>query len=274
VGLVLSWIRRTIGSASRLFSGACAVWALVAVSFNFLIAGRHREAYSRVVAAIQENPTEPPPLLPEILPNVSFNFLGWDFLAFLFATLGLGLCCIGLWKGFTAFPDPTRHDTEAPANDEADIDNPDEELFARYESLPHRYQQKVEALRAQVADWYIRLDEERRNVQGTVENLKEDQHRQACINFVEYSFASSYNGCHPAKISLERVEEHRLDKNPEPLTVKPSDLGVLEEAAAVVADWTDKGRSEFDDKVLEARTQISASWKNYQPMVLGKSNAE
>lgn len=273
-GLLLARLRRHFGDASTLFRLACVAWPIMSVTFNY-VAGRHRAAYSLVADAVQENPNASR-VVGQYLADVSFNPFVWDFQSLLFATLGFILCCAGLAKGFSSFSS-TREgpgaSQPAASSGEAEIRNPDEELFAHYESLPERYQHEVDSIRKDVADWYTKLDEERRNVHSTVENLKEEQHRQACINFVEYWFVSSYNSCHPDKITLDRLEKHRLNSYPEPLSVKPSDPGVLEEAATVVADWTAKGQSDYDERVLTARSKIRDLWNDYRDPVLGTSNA-
>ena len=296
-GLFLSWLRREFGKTSRwLYQTAWGCWMASAFAFN-LVAGRHREAYARVVEQIRETPTAPVPAARDLLPEISFNPVTWEFQALLFALLGMLLCALGCAKGFTFIrgqaDDPradgqgNKSDADGGQGESAVADGMSEapppherQLFDAFVSLPLRYQGGLtEDLRGKVANWYRALDHERRNLTSLLEMLKEVQNRQACIDAVEHAFIVAHNSNYPDKIDLQSVEAHRLEKYPEPLAVTASDPQVMEEAGALVAEWKESGQAAFDEQLAAANERISAIWNNYKALVLGKperlnSNAE
>ena len=287
-GLLLSWLHRHFGKTRRrLQQLAWVTWMALAFAFN-LVAGRHREAYARVVEQIREAQTATVPATRDILPDVPFNLLAWEFQAMLFALLGMLLCALGFAKGFTFIQG------QADRSETAEQRSPDEErggqgehtgsdgqseatspyfrrLFDEFSSLPQRYQGVLtNELRGAVANWYRALDQERRNVTTLLETLKGEQNRQACIDSVEHAFIVAHNSNYPDKIDIGSVEAHRLEKYAEPLTVTAADLQVLEAAAALVDEWRESGQASFDERIAEAHNEITTIWNNYKALVLGE----
>ena len=272
-GIFLSWLRREFGETSRwLYQAAWGCWMASAFAFN-LVAGRHREAYARVIEQIRENPTAPVPAARDLLSEISFNPLTWEFQALLFALLGMILCALGFAKGFTFTPgqaDDPRADGQGIEGDEAPTPH-ERQLFDAFVSLPQRYQGGLtKDLRGEVANWYRALDHERRNLTSLLEMLKEVQNRQACIDAAEHAFIVAHNSNYPDKIDPQSVEAHRLEKYPEPLAVTASDPQVMEEAGALVAEWKESGQAAFDERLAAANERIAAIWNNYKALVLGK----
>ena len=287
-GFLLFTLRRRFGKTKpRLYQAAWGVWMVSALAFN-LVAGRHREAYARVLERIEEAPTAPVPATRDLLPDIPFNPLGWELEAFLFALLGMFLCALGFAKGFTFMrgkADDSGADGQGSQNDEdrrqgesAGADGVTEsmsphhrQIFDAFASLPQRYQGSLtNELRGKVANWYRALDQERRNVTILLETLKVEENRQACIDNVEHAFIVAHNSNYPEKIDLQSVEAHRLDKYAEPLAVTASDPQVLDEAGGLVSEWRESGQAGFDKRIEAAHEEIIAIWNNYKPLVLGK----
>ncbi|MYE40679.1 MAG: hypothetical protein F4X27_10715, partial [Chloroflexi bacterium] len=89
MGLLLFTLRRHFGSTrSSLFQVVWGVWMLSALAFN-LVAGRHREAYARVLHEIERDPTAPVPAPRDLLPDIPFNPIAWALEALHFARLGM-----------------------------------------------------------------------------------------------------------------------------------------------------------------------------------------
>lgn len=286
-GLFLSWLRRQFGKTRHgLYQAAWGSWMASAFAFN-LVAGRHREAYALVVEQIRQNPTAPVPAARDLLPEVSFNPLTWEFQALLFALLGMFLCALGCAKGFT-FIQGQADNSQADGGAENDEDvgqgesadghgvseapPPQErQLFDAFASLPQRYQSRLTSdLRREVADWYRALDHERRNLTTLLEMLKDKPNRQACVDAAEHAFIVAHNSNYPDKVDVQSVEAHRLEKHPEPLAVTASDPQVMDEAGALVTEWRESGQAAFDKQVAAANEKIAASWHNYKALVLGK----
>lgn len=286
-GLFLSWLRRRFGDTGRwLYRAAWGSWMVSAFAFN-LIAGRHREAYARVVEQIRQTPTAPVPAARDLLAEVSFNPLTWEFQALLFALLGMLLCALGCAKGFTFIrgqADDSKADGQGIKDDEDGVEGDPanaagvseapsphhRQLFDAFVSLPQRYQGRLTSdLRGEVANWHRALDQERRNVTTLLEMLREEQNRQACIDTVEHAFIVAHNSSYPDKIDLQSVEAHRLEKYPEPLAVTASDPQVMDEAGELVSEWRESGQAAFDERIAAANEQITVMWNNYKPLVLG-----
>ena len=276
IGLLLSWLgRKGMRGMQRL---GLVAWPLVALVFN-LVAGRHREAYARVVAAIQQDPAvaASPPLPASFLPEISYNPLTWEFEALLFALLGTFLCGWGFAKGF-GFRDGSWMDNPGKlSNGERNPVLPSSEpgrrtALSAYQSVLQRYRERITALRDAVASWYRTLDQDRRDVSDTVSMLEEKQNRQACIDCIEHAFITAYNNSHAEKISLQTVEAHRHGRYPEPLLVGPSDRGILEEATALISEWHESGRSRLEEHITQTQEQLTALWAKYEPLVLAAGN--
>ncbi len=270
-----------------LYSTAWVAWMLSAFAFN-LVAGRHREAYARAVQHKIDNPTAQTPSHVDLLADVPFNLLGWEFETFLFSLLGMFLCALGFVKGFTFMKgrtnnggterqDGTKRETHTqdgsayPATMTSSSSPHNRQLFDTFSSLPQRYQRRLTNLRDEVANWYRVLDQERRTVVNTVERLKMKENRQACIDSLEHAFIVAHNSNDPHKIDIQSVEENRLKKYAEPFAVTISDPLVLEEAAALISEWKESSQADFDERIAAAHEKISEIWGSYIPIVLRKA---
>ena len=286
-GLLLFTLRGHFGRTKpSLYVGAWGTWMLSALAFN-LIAGRHREAYARVLQGIEKDPTGPVPAPRHLLPDIPFNPLAWELEALLFALLGMFLCALGFAKGFAFMRENTDiSSANGQGTEEVENRGPDEsaggdgatptksphdhQLFDTFTSLPQRYQRSLTDLRSEVANWYRALDQERRNVTTLLERLKVKENRQACIDTLEHAFIVAHNINYPHKIDLQSVEAHRVEKYAEPFAVTASDPEVLNEAGALVFEWRESGQAGFDKRIAAAHEEITAIWDNYTPLVLGK----
>lgn len=284
--LLFTLYRHFVRTRPRLYQAAWCVWMLSALAFN-LIAGRHREAYARVLQQIEKDPTAPVLATRDLLPGIPFNPLTWELEALLFALLGMFLCALGFAKGFT-FMRGKADNSGTDGQKSKDDDNRGQggstkddgvteamsphnrQLFDTFTSLPQRYQRSLTDLRREVANWYRALDQERRNVTTLLERLKVKENRQACIDNLEHAFIVAHNTNYPHKIDLQRVEVHRLEKYAEPFAVTASDPQVLDEADALVSTWRESGQAGFDKRIAAAHEEITAIRDNYTPLVLGK----
>ena len=279
VGLLVSWLGRK--GMRRMQRLGFAAWPVLALGFN-LVAGRHREAYARVVAAIDQDSTvaASPPLPSSFLPEISYNPLTWEFEALLFALLGTFLCGWGFAKGFGFRHGSWSDEPGKLSNGGGGEKRPGPRsgdprrrtALSAYQSVLRRYRQRITALRDAVASWYRTLDQDRRDVSDTVSMLEEQQNRQACIDCMEHAFITAYNNSHAEKISLQAVEAHRMERYPEPLLVGPSDRSVLEEATGLISKWHESGRSQFEGHITETQEQLTALWAKYEPLILGAGN--
>ena len=277
LGLLLFALRRHFGSRrSRLYQAVWGAWMLSVLAFN-LVAGRHREAYARVLHEIEEDPTAPVPAPRDMLPDIPFNPLAWELEALLFALLGIFLCTLGFAKGFTfrrgkaelQGDDNRRQGKSGEADAVTEATPPiTRQLFNAFLSLPQRYQGSLTDLRGEIANWYRALDQERRNVTTLLERLKVKENRLACIDNVEHGFIVAHNKNYPDKIDLQCVEAHRLEKYSEPLAVTASDPQVLDEAGALVSEWKESGKAGFDKEIAAAYEEITVIWNNYKPLCL------
>ncbi len=104
-GLFFRWISEQVSNPRpRWYWAAGSLIVLFAVGFN-IVAGRHREAYARVLAQIEANPTAPVPAPRELLADIPISPLSWELEALLFALLGMFLWGWGFSKGFTFAPE-------------------------------------------------------------------------------------------------------------------------------------------------------------------------
>lgn len=285
-GLVVSLLRRRLGGTRHwLYPITWGCWIVVAFLFN-LVAGRHREAYARVVEQIREAPTAAVPSVRDILADVSFNPLTWEFQALLFALLGMFLCAVGFAKGFYFIRDE-RTTQRLRDNGLQEEESPDQivyvengdgveaaspyrrQRFDAFVRLPQLCQDRLAELRGDVANWYRTLDQERRNVMTLLEDLKEEQNNKAYIDIIEHAFIVAHNNNNPDKIDLQRVETNRREKYAGSLAVTISASQVLDEAAALVSEWKRSGQTELDKRIADAQQEISAICKKYEPIILG-----
>lgn len=305
-GLFFRWLSARVSHPRpRWYWAGAGLLGLAAVSFN-VVAGRHREAYARVLAQIEAAPAATPPAPRDLLPDIALNPLSWELEALLFALLGIFLWAWGFAKGFTFMPEPQEPDesvTETPEHANGTFSEPPAEppatepaaaaeprmtrvpqvgsestretpnerrVFEEYSSLPNRYADAMtNELRPEVADWYRALDQERRNVTKLIETLKIEQNRRSCIDTLEHAFIVAHNSDSPDKIRHETVEAHRVEHSPDPLAVTLPDATMLDEAGRLVEQWRESGQARFDEQIAASRERIAAIWDNYRSVILG-----
>lgn len=281
-GVVCSWLRRLPRATSVAYTAFFAIWLTVAMSFN-LVAGRHREAYARIVEFSRINPTELRPSVPEVLPGISFNPLTWEFQALLFALLGLILCAFGFAKGFTFIKFEAIDDVGITTGTSGKIgrdgetdENGDQagpymhtHVVKAYEEVLNQFRASIGRLRADVVDWNGAFDQIRRDMHNTVNMLAEENNRRACIDCVTHAFIRGYNDRHVQKLDLAGVEDHRSQKGTEPVLVMPSDTRILEDADKLGDEWMTSGQKNLEQRIATAQEEMTALWVRYEPLVLG-----
>lgn len=285
-GLLFSWLRRQPETRSLAHPATFVVWLVVATGFN-LVAGRHREAYARRAELVDREGADAAVTVQALLPDVTFNPLAWEFQALLFALLGMALCAVGFAKGFTFIRVPEVASVPATGgtidvggngpDGSAGTKAPDEKkilirrhraVITAYENVLNHFRAGVMKLRDDVAEWYARLDQKRRDMHGTVNVLKEEKNQQACIDCVTHAFISEYNNRHAEKIDLATVEEYREQRYQEPILVTPSDDVILEEAATLAVEWRKSGQAKLEQRITDAQEEMIALWARYEPLVL------
>lgn len=246
------------------------LWAILALGFN-LIAGRHRAAYARVISEINQNPTVPPPLPSDLLPEVSFNPVSWEFEALLFALLGLLVCGWGFAKGF-GFREPEFQDRgdDNPIRPKRTIAGSNHRAHSEYQDVLRQFRKDSVQLREETEAWYETLDQDRRDVSYVVKMLEEKQNRQACVDCVVHAFIAAYNNNHAEKLTLHVVETHRRERYEEPLLVTPSDPKVLDEAAELITKWQHSEREQFEERLSQTQDEVTEMWGKYEPLLFGE----
>ncbi len=291
-GLLFSLLRRQPWAKGLVQGAFFSGWLVVAMGFS-LIAGRHREAYSRIVEAVRLDPTGARPSPQELMPGIAFNPLTWDFQALLFALLGLILCAVGFAKGFTFIKagkpgaaDANRTDANTLGDGDTLGQNgragagsnrhagTDRHIVTAYEEVLNQFQVGVSALRSEAAEWYGTLNQKSRDIHHTVSMIADEKNRQACMDCVTHAFIREYNNENVEKIELTTVEEYRQQKYSEPLLVTPSDAGTLEEADALAAEWRESGQEDLERRITEAQEEMMALWIRYWPLILGSGQVQ
>ena len=201
-GLTLSTVRRHSKSRVAFLSG-CGVLLVVATGLN-LIVGRHREAFARLIEERERQTLQAGEIdlasVRELAAGISFNPATWELESLLFLVLGLALCAVGFYKGFTFVRTRIKRDEAIKR-----LDQKWKDLKGRYTTLSERYRtQLTKGVRADVAGWIEGLDRRRRQARNVLEDVREswkqgvylcNAHRESVwpADLVEAEFTVAHN---------------------------------------------------------------------------------
>lgn len=270
-GLTLSAVRRHSKSRWPFLVG-CGVLAAAATTLN-LIVGRHREAFARLIEERERQTLAATEIdlasVRELAEGISFNPATWELESLLFLVLGLALCAVGFYKGFTFVRVGTRRE-EAQRRLDAEW----KEIKRRYTSLSERYRTKLtRGVRAEVAGWIEALDRNRLRARNILEDVKESWEQGVYLNLVESDFIVAHNKHNADKIDREMLDAHRDSVDIDwSFPATPADWKILDEADGIVAAWRESGQEEFFDSVERECARVADVWTRYESVILGSAN--
>ncbi len=272
-GLTLSTVRRHSKSRVAFLSG-CGVLLVVATGLN-LIVGRHREAFARLIEERERQTLQAGEIdlasVRELAAGISFNPATWELESLLFLVLGLALCAVGFYKGFTFVRTRIKRDEAIKR-----LDQKWKDLKGRYTTLSERYRtQLTKGVRADVAGWIEGLDRRRRQARNVLEDVRESWKQGVYLDLVEAEFTVAHNKHNADKIDREMLNAHRESVNIDwSFPATPADWHILDEADTIVTAWRDSGREEFFDSVEQECANVADLWKRYESVVLGSTSQD
>ena len=272
-GLTLSAVRRHSKSHVP-FLSACGLLLVFATGLN-LIVGRHREAFARLIEERERQTLQATEIdlasVRELVPGISFNPVTWELDSLLFLVLGLALCAVGFYKGFTFVRTGIKRE-EA----ERRLDREWKDIKESYTTLSGRYRtQLTKGVRADVAGWIEELDRKRRRAGNVLEDVRESWEQRVYLDLVEADFIVAHNKHNADKIDREMLNVHRESVNIDwSFPATPADWHILDEADAIVTAWRDSGQEEFFDSVEQECARVADLWKRYETVVLEPTNRD
>ncbi len=272
-GLTLSAVRRH--SKSRVpFLSACGLLLVFATGLN-LIVGRHRENFARLIEERERQTLQATEIdlasVRELVAGISFNPATWELESLLFFVLGLALCAVGFYKGFTFVRTGIKRE-EA----ERRLDREWKDIKESYTTLSGRYRtQLTKGVRADVAGWIEELDRKRRGAWNVLEDVRESWEQRVYLDLVEADFIAAHNKHNADKIDRGMLNVHRESVNIDwSFPATPADWHILDEADAIVTEWRDSGQEEFFDSVEQECAKVADLWKRYETVVLEPTNRD
>ena len=270
-GLTLSAVRRHSKSRVPFLSG-CGLLLVSATGLN-LIVGRHREAFARLIEERERQTLQSTDIdlssVRELAAGISFNPATWELESLLFLVLGLALCAVGFYKGFTFVRTGLKRE-EAKRR----LDRESNNIKEAYTTLSERYRtQLTKGVRADVAGWIEGLDRKRRQARNVLEDVRESWGQGVYLDLVEADFIVAHNKHNADKVDREMLNVHRESVNIDwSFPATPADWHILDEADRIVAAWRDSGQEEFFDSVARECTSVADLWERYETVVLGPAN--
>ena len=266
IGLLLSALRRR-AAQSGLYYGSLAAWGAAALLLNLLV-GRHREAFSRLIdareqqvsGAVEANMAT----ATELASTIPYIPSSWQFESLLFFCLGVALCVFGFFKGYTFIG------AEDPHHARRELDRQKAEILSEYSSLSERYRgQLTEDLRAKVAGWVEGLERALQNAINDKEDLKANWSGGSLLAQVEALFIAAYNDSHADKIDQSMLDEQRekaaIDIS---FPATPADVQVPTEARDIIRKWTETDQKAFFEDINERTKDIDGVWTDYRPLIV------
>ena len=268
-GLLVSALNRHSKTRTPLFS-ACGAVFVIALILN-LIVGRHREGFTRLIEMRDQAGSSMGGVTiasaRELAAEVSLNPATWELQSFLFFALGLALCAVGFYKGYTFVRAGTKREKAKVILDKELTD-----IKTQYLTLPDRYRGKLHNVRSEVAGWVEKLDQKRLQAVDIFEDIEKRWENGGHLGFVEAEFIIAYNFHNAEEINQDMLTLHRDEINVDlSFPAGEADRRVLEHAQSIVSSWRESQRGEFFERVHEALLNIGDSWKNYQTVVLGRA---
>ncbi len=270
-GLLVSALNRHSKTRTPLVSACGAVFVITLV-LN-LIVGRHREGFTRLIemrgqaGSSMDGATMASAR--ELAAEASLNPVTWELQSLLFFALGIALCAIGFYKGYTFVRAGTKREKAKVILHKELTD-----IKTQYLTLPDRYRDKLHNVRSEVAGWMEELDQKRLQAKDTFEDIKKRWENGGHLGFVEAEFIIAYNFHNTEEINHDMLNSHRDEINVDlSFPAGEADRHVLEHAQSIVSSWRESQRDEFFEQIHEALLSIEDTWKNFQTVVLGRTGA-
>ena len=203
----------------------------------------------------------------ELAAEVSLNPVTWELESFLFFVLGLALCAVGFYKGYTFVRAGTKREKAKSALDKELTD-----IKTQYLDLPDRYRDRLSNVRSEVAGWVENLDKKWLHAQNIIEDIKDHWENGDYLSFVESEFIIAHNFHNAEEINQDMLTLHRDEIGVDhSLPATDADWRVLDEAHAIVSSWRESQKDEFFERVHDELLNIEDFWKRYESVVLGRA---
>ena len=264
-GLLLAALRRRAAHSAILY-GSFAVWGILALLLNLLV-GRHREAFARIIdareqavsAAVETDMAA----VTETAATIPYAPSAWQFESLLFFCLGLALCGVGLYKGFTFIK------SRDPDRERRALDEERAAILEEYRSLTTRFRHRLtNDLRNEVAGWVQRLSVELQYASDHLEDLEHNWARDVHLSHVEALFVRGYNDTHATKIDGKMLQRRREEEQVDlAFPVAKADKRVLLETSEIIGAWSDGHKETFFTQIDSSSREIEALWTDYKPLI-------
>lgn len=265
-GLLLSALRRRAVHKSLLY-GSFAGWAALALLLNLLV-GRHREAFARIIDAREQQVSgaieTDMAAVTETAATIPYAPSAWQFESLLFFCLGLALCAVGFYKGYTFIK------SRDPNRAKRALDQEQARILDEYRSLPARFRQRLtNDLRSAVAGWVQELSVELKHTEDRLEDFKHNWSRDVHLADVEALFVRSYNDTHANKIERKMLQRRREDEQVDlKFPISRADEHVLHETNEIVEKWSGGDKQVFFEEIDRCSRKIEALWTDYKPLII------
>ena len=266
IGLLLSALRRRT-TQNGLFYGSLVAWGAAALLLNLLV-GRHREAFARLIdtreqqisGAVETNMAT----ATEMASTIPYIPSSWQFESLLFFCLGVALCVVGFFKGYTFIGADDPHRTRR------ELDHQKTTILSEYDSLSERYRRRLtEDLRVSVAGWVEALERAWQNAINEKEDLQANWSGGSLLAQVEALFITAYNDSHAEKIDQPMLSEHREKAGIDiSFPATPADLQVTDAAREIIRKWTERDQQAFFEDISAQANAIDSVWTDYRPLIV------
>ena len=265
VGLLLAALRRRAVHSAVLY-GCFAVWGILALLLNLLV-GRHREAFAQIIdareQAVSATVETDMAAVTETAATIPYAPSAWQFESLLFFGLGLALCGVGLYKGFTFIK------SRDPDREKRALEKERATILEEYRSLPTRFRGRLtNDLRNDVAGWVQQLSVELQHASDRLEDLEHNWARDVHLSHVEALFVRGYNDTHATKIDGKMLQRRREEEQVDlALPVARADKRVLDETSEIIGAWSDGHKETFFTQIDDSCREIEALWTDYRPLI-------
>lgn len=266
VGLLLSALRRRAVHNGILY-GSFAAWGALTLLLNLLV-GRHREAFARIIDAREQQVSgaveTDMTTVTETAATIPYAPSAWQFESLLFFCLGLALCAVGFYKGYTFIK------SRDPNRAKRALDQEQTRILAEYRSLSATFRQRLtNDLRSDVAGWVQELSVELKHTEDRLEDLKQNWSRDVHLAHVEALFVRGYNDTHADKIERKMLQRRREDEQVDlAYPISRADESVLRETNEIIEKWSGGDKETFFEEIDRCSRKIEALWTDYKPLIV------
>lgn len=264
LGLLLFQAKR-FGIGRPLFFGILAAITTVVLVFN-LIVGRHRESFERLIEMREQagGPTGDISLSSarELAAEISLNPMAWELRSFLFTLLGVFLCGVGLYKGYTFFRiSLVRELRERRERIEG--------IRREYEGLSGLHRDRLEEeMKREVTDVIVRLDSGRQVARQRLRDLATEWNHGSHLAYAESHFITEWIRAHPDAIDQRMLDEHKAQPGVEPPPIDMDNaMRTIQAADALATLWRERDSLRFVKEKETGCREINESWMSYRPLI-------